>query len=61
MATQWATQKATHKVTQEVTQEHIQEMTREACTEEGDDPKGMRAAAAAFTEEQEIKLRLSEG
>ena len=31
-------------------------MTEEGCIEEGDDPKGKRAAAAVFTEEQEMKL-----
>ena len=31
-------------------------MTEKSCSEEGDDPKGKRAAAAVFTEEQEMKL-----
>ena len=49
-ATHRATQEATQKATQEATQGDIQEMTEKGFTEEGDDPKGKRAAAAAFTE-----------
>ena len=47
-----------NQTTQEVTQyatEDVEEMTEEGCTGEGiDDPKGKRAAA--FTEQQEMKL-----
>ena len=47
--THWAKQAATQEATREVTWEDLQ-MTEEGCTEDGDGPKGKRAAA--FTEEQ---------
>ena len=40
----------------EVTEVGIHEITDEACTEEGDDPKGKREVAVVFTEEQEINF-----
>ena len=51
-----ATQEARLEDIQEATLEATLEMTQKGCTEEGNDQKGKRAAAAVSTEEKEMKI-----